>query len=1060
MTGGLTDRDLQLIALRGRTLDERRAAPAPTGGPLPPAEVLEPWIKAFAAGDREAFARRLAWDRWDEDEARRCLAREEGEEVDRLRSRPPWTEILTAACEQFPVIAGELATRGAVAEEEYFEPHELLPFLELWVPFLRVARRRLADATPQGMSGGFPLPVAASEQRLLNDLVAVSVVALFERFAAFRSRHRGGPAAGDKFASESRRLYRAFVAAMLAGELVAFFKEYSLLARQACHLVATWVDAHGELALRLGRDRDAIAAVFGAPLGAVVEVETGLSDRHNGGRQVMALRFASGPELIYKPRPMALEAAYNALLGWLAERGLDPAPRALRVLDRGDYGWVERVASAPAASAAEVRQYYRRAGSLLGVAYVLRGDDLHAENVIAARDGPVLVDAETLVQPRTALGPVRDWPGHADQDVLRSQLLSSVQTDAAGKAYDSGGLCGRGGYVAELRRRIWHHPNTDAMGYEQRTVVAEPGNNVLYLDGTAQDPEDYPEELAEGFARTYRFLCDHRDELLAAGGPWQRFRECEARVLLRPSQRYGLLLSILAKPRYQRTGPQSAFLIDSLNRVFREAHDRPVLWPLVREERQALEGRDVPYFSVGTNEATIRTAAGEVITGHFETSGFEAVTDQLASLSESDLGEQLELLRGAERAAAGPRDPGERMRGLSPEQLVAQARELGEIIRHRAVAAAGTSGWPWLLPEDCRGRPPSLNLYDGACGVGLFLAALARVSGRGEYRDLALAACEPVAQALGSAQESAVMPQEVGACSGLGGIVYALVGIGRLLGEERCIGWARQTAERIEPRTIAADRRLDVADGVAGALLGLLALCDHLGEPALLARATACGERLLTSGRPAGGGRAWPGHDGALRTGFAHGASGVAYALSRLARLVPQADSRSALLAAAGDGWRYERSLFSPPYTIGWCTGAAGIGLARLGLWEVLRDDAIRADLDAALRVAMASVLASVDHLCCGNMGVIELLVEAGLGLQRPDLLSTGCGLAARVAQRAEGGGFRLDRADRPFFDPGFFRGISGIGYSLLRLAHPELLPSVAFFSLPVSGTCDNSVIP
>jgi lantibiotic modifying enzyme len=31
----------------------------------------------------------------------------------------------------------------------------------------------------------------------------------------------------------------------------------------------------------------------------------------------------------------------------------------------------------------------------------------------------------------------------------------------------------------------------------------------------------------------------------------------------------------------------------------------------------------------------------------------------------------------------------------------------------------------------------------------------------------------------------------------------------------------------------------------------------------------------------------------------------------------------------------------------------------------------------------------------------------------------------------------------RSVYQPGFFQGMAGIGYALLRLAHPDLLPSV-----------------
>jgi hypothetical protein len=60
--------------------------------------------------------------------------------------------------------------------------------------------------------------------------------------------------------------------------------------------------------------------------------------------------------------------------------------------------------------------------------------------------------------------------------------------------------------------------------------------------------------------------------------------------------------------------------------------------------------------------------------------------------------------------------------------------------------------------------------------------------------------------------------------------------------------------------------------------------------------------------------------------------------------------------------------------------------------------------------------------------------------------------MAVRVVDRARRRGhFRLSGAgtDYRVFDPGFFQGLSGIGYEMLRLAQPSGLPSVAGFGAP-----------
>jgi lantibiotic modifying enzyme len=93
--------------------------------------------------------------------------------------------------------------------------------------------------------------------------------------------------------------------------------------------------------------------------------------------------------------------------------------------------------------------------------------------------------------------------------------------------------------------------------------------------------------------------------------------------------------------------------------------------------------------------------------------------------------------------------------------------------------------------------------------------------------------------------------------------------------------------------------------------------------------------------------------------------------------------------------------------------------------------------------------LSDFDHVCCGESGRIELLLVAGQQFGRPDLIEearrrTAC-MIARAAGASEGGsGYRshIGCVERPFV-PGFFQGLSGIGYQILRAAAPEALPSV-----------------
>jgi lantibiotic modifying enzyme len=88
----------------------------------------------------------------------------------------------------------------------------------------------------------------------------------------------------------------------------------------------------------------------------------------------------------------------------------------------------------------------------------------------------------------------------------------------------------------------------------------------------------------------------------------------------------------------------------------------------------------------------------------------------------------------------------------------------------------------------------------------------------------------------------------------------------------------------------------------------------------------------------------------------------------------------------------------------GWCHGSAGIGLSRMALGEI-----VLADHDAA------------DHLCCGNAGACDFLLE--------------------LARRCEDMGAHeaAPTTERRVPALGLFQGSSGIGWALLRAADDRL---------------------
>jgi len=1037
---------------------------------------LARWRQIVAGGDEARFARRLAWDQLDATTVRAAL----GASPPLEEPLPAWAMTLNAALRAAPAIAARIA--GADAERpRCLDPQDPFPFEEAFLPFLDVAIPRLRERVGAAFMQLTPAAQADLERALLARLIKLCNAALVQEFSLYRALR------GDRFRrfvaadSASNQLYRAFIHELLTGKLAAFFQEYSVLGRLVGTLTDQWIEAMAELLLRLADDRPALAQLFhaGQDCGALTSVRSDHSDPHRGGRTVAVLTFESGLKLVYKPKDLGLDMCFANLIDWLNGHGLPLALKAPQVLNRSTHGWVAYITRANCDDALAAQRYYRRAGMLLGLVYLLQGNDCHYENLIACGEYPVLIDVETLLHQRQRLASDEDGDGAGgayqllEDSVITTGLLPHWEAARAGQIYDNSGLGDVGGQALGIAIPRWHAINTDDMALRYEDHVMRTQANTPLLDGVPLALEAYADELISGFAQLYQLVLEQRDELLAAHGPLAAFADQQVRYILRFTKTYDATIRRALAPTYLRDGADYGIELDIINGPLLYEEQLPAYWSVVAVERQALEQQDIPIFSTRADQDRL-DIAGQTLERFFARPAYEWLREHVQRLGPADRERQIGFIRGSLYAhTALPPDSSVPTRATAPDLsasaavpedvLFSRALDIAQELEQRAVRADdGAISWiaygymPHLRSYQFHGL--GYNLYNGVCGVALFLAAVERATGAG-YRELALAALQPVRRHLSRADASEIVADiGIGGAAGCGSLIYALVRIGQLLAEPALFADARRAAALITPQQIEADRTLDIVGGTAGAILGLLTLYDLTADDALREQAISGGRHLLAQRTSAPTGqRVWRTVNDRLLTGFSHGAAGIAYALLRLAR----ASGEPQFLAAAQEAIAYEQSLFlpndanwpdlrhdEPQLMARWCHGASGIGMGRLGGLAVLDTPAIRADIDAALRSTLAWSMDDLDHMCCGNFGRIDFLLSASLRLARPALRDEARARAAFVlAEAGEQRTFRLfDQLPQGVYNPDFFQGTAGIGYELLRLARPELLPSVLLF--------------
>lgn len=1040
---------------------------------------LERWSRVLGAGDPERLRRRLDWDGLSPEDALGALGEPRGLDAE----APGWLKLLAVVLS----VSRTHASRAGPRPDPLSAGEPAVPFEDLLRPFVDVSGAQLYARVHPGLGGMDSGGRLGLERALVTRLAAICGPALYRAFDLRRATTSSSLERLVALGLESADGYLEFVREMLGGGLEQLFVDLPVLGRLAATVALDWVDWSADFMRRLAEDRPELSQTFagGSDMGAVAGVVAGLSDPHGGGRSVLRVRFASGLQLAYKPRDVGLEKGYQDVVDWLNAHGADPGLRAPRVLARPGYGWVEWVQAAPAPDREAARRYFRRAGMLAALFYGLGSTDCHQQDLVAAGEHPVLVDAETLLHARLlphggtaevegARTAARRW---MEESVFEADFLPAWTAAGEGRSIDISGLGGVQPQRSVALTPRWERVNTDAMSLAQVYEDLGTAANAVRLGEGVALPWEFPDEVVEGFTAMHRLLQQRRAELLGPGGPLDRLKERQVRLVLRPTLVYQKLLAACSRTGLLGQGVDRGIELEVIARTMLTSEKEDPFWPLFRQEQAALERMDVPFFVMGARSRSLQAGGGSV-EGAFAASPLEHAAERLSRFDAEDLERQVSLIRLALEVRSNdgppptsdgppPASPRERGEEISDGELVGAAVEIGERLERMAIRAPD-GGLAWIgLGYDERAsraslRPIGLDLYSGQSGVAVFLAALSAVTTEDRFRRLALDAVRPVLAALRETPEQVAAEIGIGGATGLGSVVYGLVACARLLKEPALLAGATAAAVTVSPARIEADRELDVVAGSAGTLLGLLALQEAIGSEAAVQRAILSGERLLAARTITPSGlRAWRSHSELPLAGFAHGAAGVAYALLLASAALDRPDFQS----AAEEAVAYEATLFDPaernwrdlrpaPGAPGqrlsaWCHGASGIGLARLGGLELFDSPQVRADVMAAVLTTREVGQGTCDQVCCGAMGRLETLLVASDGLASPQLASAAREIASSTLSGSAGrGSFNLaGGALAEGYSPGFFQGLAGIGYQLLRLARPEL-PSVLLFEV------------
>lgn len=855
------------------------------------------------------------------------------------------------------------------------------------------------------------------------------------------------------------------------------FKIYPCLERMIWESILYLTRNYESIVERLNKDHNLIVQEIcsGTQFTNILKMQSNISDSHKKGKTVAVITLDNGMKVVYKPRSLAAEKSYQRFLNYISV-GCHLKSFFFKIVDCGNYGWEAYVKGESCSNMIQLQNYYYRFGILILINYILNANDLHEENLIAAGEYPVVIDAETILDNHKMLDnkTSRSIINERIRDsVLFSGLLPHYRFSEKGKGIDMSAIKGIEGEEYPILIPRMTAIGTSNMHYEYVHPIKTANNNLATLNGEFISPSKFIEIIDKGFRDAYSFILKNKDKTLDFVN---MFNNTEVRHLIQDTQRYSMILHTSYHPDFLQ---DSAYRQLALCTVIQHIDDMEKSTDVAKLEIEDMIHMDVPYFLINTCKTSLFGSNGEEVKNYFEDTSMQHLKAKIQSMSCDRLEEQSRFLKiiltdlndykvEKKQDAFAKHYLDTTIVDSDTKQLAIE--RIADIIMKDAVWSSDKKDVNWIGVTSVGGegssswqiQPLGNYLYEGLAGLAIFFNTLAVKEKTGIYTNI----CQALQNNLFSYTEEmeknihGIENESSGVFCGESALVYTYEVLYKITNNHRYLQYAERH-EKILQKCISEDKYYDIVYGNAGAIITLINLFILTKKEKYITTAIKAGEILVNAQHKDGilvGGWSGAGSKYPL-AGFSHGASGIAYALTLLWHYTQKKE----FLESAIAGIRFEDTLYSDKYMnwrdereyngeknsdqgmfmTAWCHGAAGILLSRCKILELVPEkekSVITVDIKKALTAILQYGFGNNDCLCHGNLGNTEIINEYCKVIEDKAVSELNQSIRSRVSKNIMENDYDCGRSYLYGYNiPGFMTGYSGIGYSLLRDIYDDL---------------------
>lgn len=812
-------------------------------------------------------------------------------------------------------------------------------------------------------------------------------------------------------------------------------------------------------------DIEEIRDRFSNKLDTLESITLNSGDTHNGGKSVMIFNFDKGEKLVYKPHNLYPDEGLNGIYNYLNSKNTLLAEiYNVKVISKKEYGWQKFVEREECANERDAEVYFYKIGVILALLNILKTGDIHSENIIAAKDNPILIDLETLITNDNTEGLsdslLLSYFTEINNSVLGSYLLPQ-NLEYSTIDIDLSGLSGKAGRRSEKITYLkLVDAGTDNIRFEKDFIVSTENNNMITINGESLDIFKYDNNIEQGFMETYELISKNKNEFIEILNKY--LSKGVYRQVLRPTHIYSKYLQASYHPKYLRSFEDRRKLFSLLyeceSRMF---NNNEIKLLKTNYEVENLMCDDIPYFGSDYSSKSLYVNNEKVIDNYFRTTTKYIVISRVKAMNSIEMRKQISYIRNSlittkKDIFYNDFEEGEKIIGINKNEIRKSLRSIGDYIYKRAIFNLESTActFPHLNNHGERVLigPINYSLYDGS-GLVLFLYSLGIELKENKYIELAEATLNGLEE-LNFNDNNFVMPASV--FSGIGSLIYLYYNLSQMSDKVEYYEKYSIYLNRLKAYEISDEESIDIIGGAAGIIVLTINLYNETQDESALYIADKYSKYLYS--------RLANEKEGEYLSGFSHGYSGFALALlmagsvlknEKYYNLAIELISREDLLYREDiKNWIDLRNNNKEALNY-WCHGAPGILLARVKMMEYMRKEdrkLVKSKVTEALEQFIQNGFdRSNNHsLCHGIIGNIDILKTISETINDIELKETCKNLFNDFLEYIECDGIKYGLYGTLGM-VSFMTGISGIGYGILRQINPKL-PSVLAIDLLSKG--------